>query len=436
MNDVAKNLKLSLTCSYCSKILKCPIKLPCKDLICQEHLQEQEVVKQNKIKCLNCNQEFQVKDSEFRSAKSIQKKINSKDYLSGEELTLKQKIEESIKVLYQKYEEFNSTFTKIDLDCREHFEEIRSQLDQCRKQLKEKIDEIYTEMIYKTREVESSYLKNLNLNNETFIKSLEFKSVEDDLKDLEETFRNPNILIESIKEMQQKQEENIKILKFKFIEMNQIKNYLKATNEFKPDLNFNIDLFGQLNLTEYSSDPFKSKILTGQQSSALLKLCEFNSRDRFKLLYRASEHGFGSKDFHSNCDFIPNTLTILKARESSFIFGGFASSTWDYELNDFKSDPNAFLFSLTNKDNKPCKIKIGQNEHQYSIYCSSDHGPKFGGHDICITSHSNTNKDSYSELGFTYTHPQYACGTDEAKSFLAGSYKFQLSEIEVYQKKF
>ena len=80
MNDVAINLKLSLTCSYCSKILKCPIKLPCKDLICQEHLHEKEVVKQNKIKCLNCKQEFQVKDNEFRLAKSIQKKDQLKRF--------------------------------------------------------------------------------------------------------------------------------------------------------------------------------------------------------------------------------------------------------------------------------------------------------------------------------------------------------------------
>jgi hypothetical protein len=42
--------------------------------------------------------------------------------------------------------------------------------------------------------------------------------------------------------------------------------------------------------------------------------------------------------------------------------------------------------------------------------------------------------DSYSELGFTYSHPQYAQGTDEAEKFLAGSFNFQLDEIEIYQK--
>ncbi len=42
--------------------------------------------------------------------------------------------------------------------------------------------------------------------------------------------------------------------------------------------------------------------------------------------------------------------------------------------------------------------------------------------------------DSCSQLGFSYKHPQYAWGTDEAQKFLAGSNKFQLDEIEVYRK--
>ena len=54
----------------------------------------------------------------------------------------------------------------------------------------------------------------------------------------------------------------------------------------------------------------------------------------------------------------------------------------------------------------------------------------FGGHDIRIYN----NGASCSDLGDCYSHPQYAEGTYEAKTFLAGSNKFQLAEIEVYQK--
>jgi hypothetical protein len=42
--------------------------------------------------------------------------------------------------------------------------------------------------------------------------------------------------------------------------------------------------------------------------------------------------------------------------------------------------------------------------------------------------------ESYSNLGSSYKHPKYAQGTNEAQSFLAGSHRFRLDEIEVYQK--
>ena len=178
--------------------------------------------------------------------------------------------------------------------------------------------------------------------------------------------------------------------------------------------------------------------MTGNQSLELLKLCEFNLQDTFKLLYRASRDGFGSNDFHSKCDGKANTLNILKA--NGFIFGGFTTAIWaSHNSGQFKSDPNAFLFSLKNKDNKPCKINIDPNQHDKAILYHSEWGPVFGanngnGNDIAISNNSNANSKSCSNLGSTYKHPQYATGTNEARSFLAGSNQFQLSEIEVYQK--
>jgi hypothetical protein len=79
------------------------------------------------------------------------------------------------------------------------------------------------------------------------------------------------------------------------------------------------------------------------------------------------------------------------------------------------------------------KIKIHPNRHEYAILCHSEYGPLFGW-DIYIADNANTTSGSYSQLGSAYRHPQYAHGTNEALTFLAGSYKFQLDEIEVYQK--
>ena len=52
-----------------------------------------------------------------------------------------------------------------------------------------------------------------------------------------------------------------------------------------------------------------------------------------------------------------------------------------------------------------------------------------------IANNADKTSGSYSYLGRTYKHPQYEYGTNEAKSFLAGSHMFKLDEIEVYEKR-
>ena len=157
--------------------------------------------------------------------------------------------------------------------------------------------------------------------------------------------------------------------------------------------------------------------------------------DKFwSLLYRGTRDGFGADDFHSTCDGHSNTLTIFKAKKSNYIFGGFTSVEWN-SSSGFKSDPNAFIFSLTNKDNRPLKIKVDPNEDEQAIFGNYDFGPSFGGgHDIHVANKANKTMASYSNLGKSYKHPQYAYRSNEAETFLAGSYQFRLDEIEVYQK--
>jgi hypothetical protein len=173
-----------------------------------------------------------------------------------------------------------------------------------------------------------------------------------------------------------------------------------------------------------------SVILNKKLAKELIKLCEFSLNDKWVLLYRGTQHGFGSQDFHKRCDNYTKTLTIVKS--NSFIFGGYSSASWE-ENDQYKSDSNAFLFSLVNKDNKPIKMKC-QNAHN-SIYCSSTSSAVFGGgHDLYISNNSNTNTTSYSNLGHSYEHPKHKYDTSEVSSFLAGSFNFSVSEIEIYHK--
>jgi hypothetical protein len=422
-------LKSTLTCSDCTKIFKNPVELPCKHNVCKEHLLEKNVQKQNKIQCVQCKQEYQVKDNEFKSVELLNKLLDDQLYLSDEEISLNQKIEDSIRNYFQLNEEYLLGKTSLDLNCHNHFQELRFQIDEHREKLKAKIDEVALEMIDKTKQLESKYLMSLNAISVETNKTLVIE-----IKETEEAFRNPTILIESIKDMQRQQENAVEMIKVKLDKLRQANDHLKASNQFKANLSFSQDSFGSLNLNEYSSDPFKSLILTGEQPMQLLKLCEFSTEDKWSLLYRGSRDGFEPNEFHSRCDGKSPTLTIFKAQESSFLFGGYTTSVW-HQLDDFISDSNAFLFSLTNKDNEPCKMNIDPNQSVHAIFGGPDYGPTFGcGCDIYIRGNPNTGNNSYSDLGSVYNHPRYTKGSNEINSFLAGSHKFQLSEIEVYQK--
>ncbi len=168
----------------------------------------------------------------------------------------------------------------------------------------------------------------------------------------------------------------------------------------------------------------------------------------WKLLYRASRDGFSAKAFHEKCDRFEGTLTVIKST-SGEIFGGFTEKAWQSNSQNFSSgysdygyvpDPNAFIFSLANKNNEPFKaISNGSS----GIYCYSFYGPSFGYYnnstgttyyDLYISSNSNANLASYSDLGYGYKNTGYQVETEKAKTILAGSYNFQTDEIEVFTK--
>ena len=170
----------------------------------------------------------------------------------------------------------------------------------------------------------------------------------------------------------------------------------------------------------------------------LIRLCEIASDSKWKLTYRASEHGFGFDDFHSKCAFQKNCLTIMKS-ENGNVFGGYIDGAWN-KKNEFMEDENAYLFSLINKDDKPFKIKcsvpedaaFGLRDSEIQVYGS--YPEEGGGSDLWLSADSNVNKDSGSNLGNSYIHPDYPLESSQAKEFLAGSYRFKTLEIEMYCK--
>ena len=227
------------------------------------------------------------------------------------------------------------------------------------------------------------------------------------------------------------------------------------------------DMFGRL----YEATIDSTIIINSNMCGILVELCKLEGKE-FKLLYRASRDGFQASDFHAKCDNRPKTLTIVRTTKG-FIFGAYTAVTWASDLkplgiltsssihtNYYKVDPNAFIFSLLNAIRKPQIIPIkgassGMLRHKdksvpashrrsgtsyatedfSAICCHSAYGPTFGGgHDIHISNNSNAaTSESYSNLGHSFDFKLSAYNTEEAESFLAGSYNFQTAEIEVFQ---
>jgi hypothetical protein len=175
-----------------------------------------------------------------------------------------------------------------------------------------------------------------------------------------------------------------------------------------------------------------SLILTQNERKTLYQMYEMEPAREAKLIYRATIDGSAASSFHSKCDGISNTVTIIKTTSNS-VFGGFTSVAWA-SWEQWTYDANAFIFSLRRFGN-PNKQRFNVTRTENAIYRYYSYGPTFGGgHDIYVADNSNTNYYSYCNFGYSYQSPKnITYESAEAQSYLAGSYTWQTSEIEVYQ---
>ena len=104
----------------------------------------------------------------------------------------------------------------------------------------------------------------------------------------------------------------------------------------------------------------------------------------------------------------------------------------------YRYDSNAFLFSLVNKPGwVPVKLpQTGKDSsnRRFSIYDDRSNGPTFGGgFDIHISNYASSNRNSKSNLGWTYSPPSgYSYGNTFTETFLAGWKNFTPDEVETF----
>ena len=423
------SFKEDVTCILCKLILDEPISLPCGCIICNDHLTDTAYTFNNQIKCVQCDKQHEVLRDGFRSSKTAKKLIEQELYLSPEEKQLKQEIETQYKEFKLKFETKLKVYETTRL---EYFSKQREAIQIQREKLKTRIDQLSSQLIESIDEKECQVLENLNRKYSNLLDKSQMKI---NFHNIFTQFRHVTLNHVTISELKLRQELIYSNVNSK---IDDSKYWLKDDNvnriEFMPaSHNLNLDSFGHLrDVSKCDENLSQSQIVTNEQAKDLIQLCEFSFDDQWSLIYRASRDGFDANDFHFKCDNHSSTLTLLKAKESKYVFGGYTEVTWE-SSNQWKCDPTSFIFSLTNKENRP--VKMMTTDVDKSIYCSQRYGPTFGGgFDIFIDNNANVSMKSFSNLGWTYEHPEYACKTNEAQSFLAGSYKFQLDEVEVYAK--
>ncbi|KAL6267537.1 hypothetical protein P5V15_000611 [Pogonomyrmex californicus] len=151
------------------------------------------------------------------------------------------------------------------------------------------------------------------------------------------------------------------------------------------------------------------------------------SKQGWRLVYRASTHGYSAASFHRHCDNIcPTYVIVLGVRGE--ICGGFSDVPWGKTISkaQYIASEKSFLFTLTNnQDIPPTKFDIVKKS--FAICCHPDIGPIFGaGADLLISSNCNVNKESYSNLPHSYD------GDHASNQLLMGDYHFSVIDYEVF----
>ena len=208
----------------------------------------------------------------------------------------------------------------------------------------------------------------------------------------------------------------------------ELKPYISAKNEIREILKKCDNYYGQsikmkMDLMDegIDTDIFKSKEDFNFIKDNIAKRVNKKIKE-IKLIYKASSNGDNINSFNDNCLLVPNILILILTDEKK-CFGGFTCS--GFEINKYKYDPFAFLFSLDNKEIYPILAKY----EKMATNCYEDNFPVIFGSDIYLGDCFFSNENNIAQEGYY----------DYTKSKIKGDYKingkkfFCVNELEVYK---
>ena len=180
---------------------------------------------------------------------------------------------------------------------------------------------------------------------------------------------------------------------------NILENGLKSSSIIKNELN-NIEL-----ITNWIKETINKKLI------------------KFELIFKMSENGTKSEDFHKYCDKKGPTLTLVKTTKNK-IFGGFTPLNWLSKGGGINDQTNkTFIFSL-NLKKKYNMIK----KNDRGIYCSNNYGPNFGDCDFDLKENM--------KLGETYANSTCNFLSNENLELTGGKGRreeFEADELEIFK---
>ena len=176
----------------------------------------------------------------------------------------------------------------------------------------------------------------------------------------------------------------------------------------------NINLIDNTNILKDNFDKQKILIKWIEQKTKKKNL-------KFQLIFRKSDNGHFSKDFHKYCDNKGPTLSIIETDRNSIIGGftplNFMNDAKGIEAYDFSNQ--SFIFSL----NSMKKYDLINPKKNRAIYNWEKYGPNFGNGNIRLNSDLN--------LGESYTNKNGSFINDNTKFIDKDS--FETNELEVFQ---
>ncbi len=173
-----------------------------------------------------------------------------------------------------------------------------------------------------------------------------------------------------------------------------------------------------------------SQLVTKEDDRKFIRSLFIKDYSVADLVYRASRDGASAAAFHKFSDNRGPVLIIIRATNGR-VFGGFTKRGFraTTDGNRYETDPAAYLFSLEKRSKHSVKGDGG-----WAIYDDKGYGPTFGdNHDIYIDGDFSMNTKNWAGIGKSYELPAgISWNTDEQRTYLAGTEKFQVLDIETY----